>query len=265
MRSRLNCVLFGPPIHEEHAHHERLSKRTALAVFSSDALSSVAYATEEILLVLAAAVPVVGAVALWYSLPIAAGIVALLVVVAISYRQTIHAYPGGGAHYIVSRENLGELPGLTAAAALLVNYILTVAVSIAAGVAATTSAFEPLRPHTVALCVAATLLIAYADLRGLKESGTIFAVTTYVFIGGLLVLAAGLDPGQGRLHAEAVPRPGRPARLRLGRLRPHRLRPRAGGGLPRRHPRADPPLRHRGLPLVHAVAGGDGAALAQGA
>jgi amino acid transporter len=187
---RLKRFVFGSPIHEEEAHHERLSKRTALAVFSSDALSSVAYATEEILLVLAAAVPVIGPVALGYSLPIAAGIVALLMIVAISYRQTIHTYPNGGGAYIVSRENLGELPGLTAAAALLVDYILTVAVSITAGVAAITSAFEPLRPYTVELCGAAILLIALANLRGLKESGTIFAVPTYLFIGSLLVLIA---------------------------------------------------------------------------
>jgi amino acid transporter len=184
----LRRVLFGPPIHEMEAHHERLSKRTALAVFSSDALSSVAYATEEILLVLAAAVPAIGAVALWYSLPIAVGIVVLLVLVAISYRQTIHAYPNGGGAYIVARENLGELPGLTAAAALLVDYILTVSVSIAAGVAAITSAFEPLKPYTVIVCVVAVLLIAFANLRGLKESGAIFAMPTYLFIGGFLVL-----------------------------------------------------------------------------
>jgi amino acid transporter len=124
------------------------------------------------------------------TIPITIAISVLLIILTISYRQTIHTYPNGGGAYIVSRENLGELTGLTAAAALLVDYILTVAVSIAAGVAAITSAFEPLRPYTVELCVAANLLIALANLRGLKESGTIFAVPTYLFIGSLLVLIA---------------------------------------------------------------------------
>jgi len=188
MAVALKRFFIGNPIASYLAHHERLTKRTALAVFSSDALSSVAYATEEILLVLAAAVPVVGVAALWYSLPIGLAIVALLVIVSISYRQTIHAYPSGGGAYIVSRENLGELPGLTAGAALLIDYVLTVAVSVAAGVAAITSAYEPLLPYRVWLCLAAVLLIALANLRGVKEAGNIFAVPTYLFVFSFLVM-----------------------------------------------------------------------------
>ena len=145
--------LVGPPMPLAQARHERLNKRVALAVFSSDALSSVAYATEEILLVLVLA----GAAAAHLTVPIALSITALLVIVAISYQQTIHAYPSGGGSYIVARANLGTVPGLIAAAALLVDYVLTVAVSVAAGVAAITSAFPELSTHKVALgvlCVA---------------------------------------------------------------------------------------------------------------
>src|ERR1051326_1807011 len=155
MAVALKRLFIGNPIASSLAHHERLTKWTALAVFSSDALSSVAYATEEILLVLALALPVTGPAAFWYSLPIGAAIVLLLIIVATSYRQTIHAYPNGGGAYIVSKENLGELPGLTAGAALLIDYVLTVAVSVAAGVAAITSAYEVLLPYRVELCVAA--------------------------------------------------------------------------------------------------------------
>src|SRR5881227_4079754 len=141
----LKRLLVGPPMPLAQARHERLSKRIALAVFSSDALSSVAYATEEILLILVLA----GTAALHYSVPIALAITALLAIVAISYQQTIHAYPSGGGSYIVARENLGSVPGLVAAAALLVDYVLTVSVSVAAGVAAVTSAFPAVVPHKV--------------------------------------------------------------------------------------------------------------------
>jgi amino acid transporter len=215
MAVALKRLFIGNPIASALAHHERLTKRTALAVFSSDALSSVAYATEEILLVLALAVPVVGAIAFWYSLPIAVGIVLLLVIVTTSYRQTIHAYPNGGGAYIVSKENLGELPGLVAGAALLIDYVLTVAVSIAAGVAAITSAYEPLRPYRVELCLAAILLVALANLRGVKESGAIFAVPTYLFIGSILVMiAAGLLKYYWLDSVTAVPL--QPPRLSIG-------------------------------------------------
>src|SRR5256884_1287863 len=129
--------------------HERLSKKTALAVFSSDALSSTAYATEEILLVLAVAAAATHGQSFYYVLPVSAGIAVLLVIVAISYRQTIHAYPSGGGAYIVAKENLGTYPGLIAGASLLVDYVLTVSVSIAAGVAAVTPPAQGTRPPRV--------------------------------------------------------------------------------------------------------------------
>ena len=177
-------ILFGRPLASDRLEHERLNKKTALAVLSSDAISSVAYATEQTLLVLA----VLGTAALSYVVPISAVIVGLLVLVAISYRQTIFAYPSGGGSYTVAKDNLGQLPGLTAAAALLTDYILTVAVSISAGVAAITSAYPNLAPHAVALCVAATIVLMAVNLRGVRESGIAFSVPTYVFIALMLLL-----------------------------------------------------------------------------
>src|SRR5438874_2735623 len=170
--------LVGPPVPLAQARHERLSKRVALAVFSSDALSSVAYATEEILLILVLA----GTAAAHLDIPIALAITGLLAIVTISYQQTIHAYPSGGGSYIVARANLGTVPGLVAAAALLVDYVLTVSVSVAAGVAAVTSAFPQFAPHKVALGVVCVTAVALANIRGVRESGRIFAVPTYFFI-----------------------------------------------------------------------------------
>ncbi|HLN60634.1 MAG TPA: APC family permease [Symbiobacteriaceae bacterium] len=178
MLSSLKRVLIGSPLRTEDLAHERLSNFKALAVFSSDALSSVAYATEEVLLMLVAA----GSGALSLGLPVGLCIAALLVVVALSYRQTIFAYPGGGGAYIVAKENLGTWAGLIAGSALLIDYVLTVAVSIAAGVAAVTSAFEGLAPYRVELCLAAILLVTLANLRGVRESGSIFAAPTYAFV-----------------------------------------------------------------------------------
>lgn len=166
------------------ARHERLGKAVGLAVFASDPLSSVAYATEEILRVLILA----GTAALSYSLPIGVAIAALLAVVVTSYRQTIRAYPHGGGAYIVARDNLGTLASLVAAAALLVDYVLTVAVSVAAGIAAVTSAVPLLRPLRVELCVAVVVVIAVANLRGVRESGQLFAVPTYLFVASVLAL-----------------------------------------------------------------------------
>ena len=187
--SWLKRMVIGRPLPMAHLIHERLGKPTALAVFSSDALSSSAYATEEILIVLAGA----GAAALWLSLPIALAIGTLLVIVTLSYRQTIQAYPGGGGAYIVARSNLGDYPGLVAAAALLIDYVLTVSVSVAAGVAAVTSAVPSLYPYRVALCVGAIAVIALLNLRGVRESGRLFAAPTYLFIaGGLSLLGWGL-------------------------------------------------------------------------
>jgi amino acid transporter len=180
-------LLVGPPKPSADARHERLYKTVALAVFSSDALSSVAYATEEILLVLVTA----GAAAADLAIPVAIAITVLLTVVAVSYQQTIHAYPSGGGSYIVSRANLGASVGLVAAAALMIDYVLTVAVSVAAGVAAVTSAVPGLLGHRVALAVGCIALIAVANLRGVRESGRIFAVPTYLFIGTFTVLMGG--------------------------------------------------------------------------
>src|SRR3954463_562484 len=143
---RLKHLLFGRPLPSERLEHERLNKKTALAVLSSDAISSVAYATDQILFVIGGAV---GLAALDYVIPVSAVIVGLLVLVALSYRQTIFAYPGGGGSYTVAKDNLGVRTGLVAAAALLTDYILTVAVSISGGVAAMTSAYPALAPHAV--------------------------------------------------------------------------------------------------------------------
>jgi amino acid transporter len=176
--------LVGPPMPLSQARHERLSKPAALAVFASDPLSSVAYATEEILIVLLLA----GAAALSYSLPIALGIAALFAIVVLSYRQTVAAYPQGGGAYLVARDNLGQFPALIAAAALLTDYVLTAAVSVAAGIAALTSAFPRLMSLRVVLCVAAVVIIALGNLRGVRESANLFAAPTYVFIASILGL-----------------------------------------------------------------------------
>jgi amino acid transporter len=176
--------IVGEPIPSHLAHHERLSRVTGLAVLSSDALSSVAYATEEILRVLVLA----GAAALTFSSPIAVIIATILAIVAFSYRQTINAYPGGGGAYIVAKENLGEMPALIAAAALLIDYVLTVAVSIAAGVAAITSAFPQWHVNRVEMSLVFVALLMVGNLRGIRESGRIFAVPTYFFIVSVMVL-----------------------------------------------------------------------------
>jgi amino acid transporter len=200
----LKRMLVGPPMPLAQARHERLRKRVALAVFSSDALSSVAYATEEILLIAVLA----GTAALHLSVPISIAITALLAIVAISYQQTIHAYPSGGGSYIVARANLGPVAGLIAAAALLVDYVLTVSVSVAAGVAAVTSAFPNLATHKVALGVGCVAVVALANIRGVRESGRIFAVPTYFF-----VLSFGFMIAEGflRLAAGSLPRTPPPA------------------------------------------------------
>ncbi|HET7034734.1 MAG TPA: APC family permease [Thermomicrobiaceae bacterium] len=183
---RLHRLLIGRPIESAQAIHERLTKTKALAVFSSDALSSTAYATEEILLILVVA----GAAAYRMVIPIGIAIAALLAIVVFSYRQTIHAYPQGGGSYIVTKDNLGRKPSLLAASALLTGYTLTVAVSISAGVAALTSASEALLPYRVWLALGAIVLMMVANLRGVRESGTIFAVPTYLFIGAMVILLA---------------------------------------------------------------------------
>jgi amino acid transporter len=177
-------VLFGHPLATAQEIDERLPKWKALAVFSSDVLSSVAYATEAIMFTLLA----VGTVAFGYVVPIAVLIVGLLFVVTFSYRQTIRAYPGGGGSYIVARANLGQLPGLVAAAALLTDYVLTVAVSVSSGIFNLASAFPVLHDVTVPLIVVAILLVMLVNLRGIRESGTVFALPTYAFMASVILL-----------------------------------------------------------------------------
>lgn len=177
-------LLLGDELPTSAHSEERLSNAAALAVLSSDALSSVAYATEEILLVLVLA----GSGALGLSLSVAFGIILLLTIIILSYRQTIKAYPKGGGSYIVARENLGLYPGLVAGASLMIDYILTVTVSISAGTAALTSAIPQLQDISVGLCLLFVFLIMLANLRGVKESGQIFMIPTYSFIGCIFVL-----------------------------------------------------------------------------
>ena len=184
--SALKKLFVGRPLPTAQARHERLGKVTGLAVFASDNLSSVAYATEEILRVLLLA----GVAALSLSVPIGIAIAVVIAVVITSYRQTIAAYPGGASDYIVAKDNLGVFPGLTAGAALLIDYTLTVAVSVSAGVAALTSAFHVLYPYRVLLGIALVALIALANLRGLRESGRFFAMWSYLFIAGYFTLMA---------------------------------------------------------------------------
>jgi amino acid transporter len=184
--SQAKRLIVGEPIPSHLAHHERLSRFTGLAVLSSDPLSSVAYATEEILRVLV----LVGIGALTFATPIAFVIAAILAIVVFSYRQTIHAYPNGGGAYIVAKENIGETPALIAAAALLIDYVLTVAVSIAAGVAALTSAFPAWHLNRVEMTLGFVIVLTFGNLRGIRESGRIFALPTYLFVVSLLALIA---------------------------------------------------------------------------
>ena len=182
--------LLGRRLTSEEIHETKISNPIGLAVFSSDALSSVAYGTQEIMAPLTAAIAIYGAGVLGWSWWVALGIVGLLLVLNISYRQTIHAYPGGGGAYIVAKDNLGEVAAQTAGASLLIDYILTVAVSISAGVSAIVSAFPSLEPHRIFLAEAIIAFVALMNLRGVKESGLVFSVPTYGFvvcIVGLLI------------------------------------------------------------------------------
>jgi amino acid transporter len=181
---RLRRTLLGRPLASRQQIHERLTKVKALAVLSSDALSSVAYATEQILLVLGAA----GAAAYSYSLPIMGAILVLLVAVGLSYRQTIKAYPKGGGSYIVASDNLGPLAGVIAGSALMTDYVLTVAVSVASGVDSIVSAASAMQGYRVELCVAFVVILVLGNLRGIRESGSIFAAPTYLFIVGIFLM-----------------------------------------------------------------------------
>jgi len=185
--SAVKRFLIGKPIPTSEDAHQRLSKKIALPVFASDAISSTAYATEEILIVFLS-LGAVGMAAYSMLVPISLIVIALLTIVVISYRQTIFAYPNGGGSYIVSKENLGEYPGLVAGASLLIDYVLTVCVSVAGGVAAIISAFNGLAPHRVQICIGFVLLMMVANLRGLKESGALFAPPTYLYVLSLIAL-----------------------------------------------------------------------------
>jgi len=189
----LGRLLLGKPLETKELPHQAISKKVGLAVFASDALSSTAYATEEILIILSLAGG--GAALFGLSIPLAIGIAILLTIVTISYRQTIYAYPNGGGAYIVARDNLGELPAQIAGAALLTDYILTVAVSISAGVAQITSGFPGLLPFKVEIAIAVIVLMTIVNLRGVKESGSVFAVPTYFFLG-MMMLTLGVGAYQ---------------------------------------------------------------------
>ncbi len=182
----IKSFLIGSPIETVREKHERLNKLMGLAVFSSDALSSVAYGTEEILFALILG----GTALLHYSLPVTFSIVVLVAIVATSYFQTIHEYPSGGGAYIVAKDNLGTYPGIIAGAALLIDYVLTVTVSISAGIAAITSAFPALHNQTVAMCLLAIVIIMVINLRGVRESGKVFSIPVYIFLGSLFLLIA---------------------------------------------------------------------------
>jgi amino acid transporter len=187
--SKIKFVLIGSPLPTQEMAHERLNKVRALAAFSPDALSSIAYANQEIYLGLVVA----GSAGLSYALPIGLIIVGLLTIVALSYFQTIHGYPSGGGSYVVARENLGTLPGLVAAAALLVDYLLTAAVSLTAGVEAIASAFPVLWPYRVPVSLVLLAVIAWMNMRGTRETGTLMSIPVYLFLFTYLpMLAFGL-------------------------------------------------------------------------
>ena len=179
-------MLIGDPLATAEAPHQAIRKIVGLAVFASDALSSTAYATQEMLAVLAA----VGTAVFGLAVPMSFAIVILLGLVVASYEQTIHAYPNGGGAYIVARDNLGEAPAAIAGSALLIDYILTVAVSISSGVAQIVSAFDALLPYRVELAIALVLLVMLINLRGVRESGSIFAIPTYFFVVMMVITVA---------------------------------------------------------------------------
>src|SRR5882757_9569116 len=196
---RVKRKLLGPPLHTEQLDDERLGKPTALAVFASDNLSSSAYATEEILRVL---VPAVGVAAFALVVPITVALLVVLGFLILSYRQTIKAYPTASGAYIVTKDNFGKTPALVAGVSLLTDYILTVAVSVAAGTAALASAVPSVAPFEVPIAIGFVIIIAFGNLRGVKESGKVFAVPTYYFLINMVVL---LSIGISRLVTGNLP------------------------------------------------------------
>ncbi|MBB6731327.1 APC family permease [Cohnella zeiphila] len=203
--TRLKRYLIGKPMKSGQIEGEKLSKLKALAVLSSDALSSVAYGTEQILLVLMAA----GFAAVWYSIPISLAVLGLLLVLILSYRQTIYAYPSGGGAYIVSKDNLGVPTGLLAGGSLLVDYILTVAVSSSAGTDAITSAFPALHPYRVLIAAIMIVFLTLMNLRGVTESASVLAIPVYLFVASIFVLIVSgtIRYAMGDVHAD-VPQLG---------------------------------------------------------
>lgn len=201
MPGKLKRLLIGRPMKSTEIEGEKLSKLKALAILSSDALSSVAYGTEQILIVLMAA----GFAALWYSIPISIAVLGLLTILIVSYRQTIFAYPGGGGAYIVAKDNLGLSPSLLAGGSLLVDYILTVAVSASAGTDAITSAFPVLHDHRVLIAVFMILILTIMNLRGVTESASILAVPIYLFVVAIyvLIICGVINYFTGGAHAAA--------------------------------------------------------------
>ncbi|MCW1966870.1 MAG: APC family permease [Anaerolineae bacterium] len=201
---KLRHVMIGKPIATSESHHQAIDKRIGLAVFASDALSSVAYAPGEILLVLMLA----GTAYTYLSIPIAAAIIGMLLILTISYRQTIFAYPSGGGAYIVARDNIGEIPAQVAGAALLTDYILTVAVSISSGFENVAATFPFIKSYEAELAVITVLFMMVMNLRGVKESGKVFAVPTYFFLG---TMAVTLVVGFFRYATGSLPRMEYPA------------------------------------------------------
>ena len=181
---KLKRALIGAPFPTSREIHERLDKTRALAVFASDPISSNAYATEAIMSVLI----VLGSGALAITMPVALAVTALVLMVVFSYIQTIMHYPDGGGAYTVAKDNLGKYPSLFAGGALLVDYVLTVSVSASAGVRAVTSAFPGTASYSVFIALAAVALITWINLRGVRDSGSIFAIPTYAFVGGVLLV-----------------------------------------------------------------------------
>ncbi len=247
--SKIKYLLIGSPLPTQQLADKRLNKICALAAFSPDALSSIAYANQEIFLGLVVA----GSAGLSLGWPIGLAIAGLLVLVALSYFQTIHGYPSGGGSYIVARENLGTLPGLIAGAALLIDYLLTAAVSLTAGVAAIASAFPELWPHRVTVALLLLLVITLLNLRGLRETGTMMAIPVYLFLFTYLpMLAYGLVraviDGPGSL-AVAVPPASQPLTALLVL---HAFSAGCTSALPRERRRGDR-ARHQYRCLLHVL------------
>ncbi|GAB4480775.1 MAG: APC family permease [Anaerolineae bacterium] len=205
LSTAIKRLLIGPPFPNRMEIHERLDKVRGLAVFASDPISSNAYATEAIMSILV----LLGTGALHLTLPIALGIAGLVSLVVFSYIQTIFHYPEGGGAYFVTKDNLGKFPSLTAAAALLIDYTLTVAVSVSAGVRAVTSAFPEVWPYRLALALVVIAFITWMNLRGVRESGTVFAIPTYAFVAGVLtVIAIGMARYFGLFGLPSLPTGG---------------------------------------------------------